>query len=98
MTHISIRDLHDYYEPTDAGSKINTLDRLVGVAYRKMTWWRSEKGRNEGFTLRYIDLDKAIDFLQSYIVAHQHDKLYTIVRGMKSKRKLLTVLKKLKDK
>ena len=98
MTHISIRNLHDYYEPSEAGSKINTLDRLVGVAYRKMTWWKSTKGREEGFTLRYIDLEKAINYLEEYLVAHKDNKLYAIVRGVKSKRKLLTVLKKLKDK
>ena len=98
MKYISVRDLQLYLTSLESRSRMNTLDRLVGVAYRKMTWWKSTKGREEGFTLRYIDLEKAINYLEEYLIVHKDNKLYAVVRGVKSKKVLLKVLIKLRDK
>ena len=97
MEYINTRDLQTVMPQARSNTGINTLDKLIGVAYSKMVWWK-QGTRNTGYTLRHIDVQKGIDYLEEYLEANKDNKLYTVVRGNKSKRNLLNALKILKDK
>ncbi len=97
MTYITTRALRDYYNPTEARSRITLLDRLAGSSFMKLVWWQGEH-REIGSNLRHVDIDNAIEALRNYLVAHQHSKIYTVQRSLPTKRELLDVLKILKDK
>ena len=98
MTYINTRDLQTVMPSTRSNTGINTLDRLVGVAYSKLIWFKDTNGNESGYTLRHIDVQKSIDYLEEYLETNKDNNLYAVVRGNKSKRKLLDALKILKDK
>ncbi len=98
MKVINTRDLRDYYPPTQARSRISLLDRLTGVSYNKLVWFKDCNGAESGSNLRHIDLNKGIEALQAYLVAHQHNAHHAVKKSLSVKRRLLNVLLILKDK
>ncbi len=97
MTHITTRELQMYYPPVKCRSSITLLDRLVGTAYSKLIWF-DVPNRACGATLRHINVEKAIEGLQAYLVVNQHSNHTMIKKSLSVKRRLLDVLKILKDK
>ncbi len=97
MDFVTTRELQPYYEAVECRSRISLLDRLCGTAFSKLAWFEVN-GVARGSTLRYINIDKGINALTAYLVAHQHNTHYRVQKSLKTKRELLSVLKELKDK
>jgi len=98
MTHITTRDLQDYYTPLQCRSRISLLDRLGAIAFSKLVWFDNEDDKPRGSTLRHISVSKGIDALQDYLATYQHNPHVMIQKSLSTKRELLDVLKILKEK
>ncbi len=97
MTHITTRDLQDYYTPLQCRSRISMLDKICGVSYNKLVWFKIN-GKSKGSTLRHIDVDDAIDAIRSYVIRYRHSTHSKVVKSLSTKKELLDVLLILKDK